>query len=75
MKQKIQIMKNSLIESHRQEPKYCDDWAVEAITVHSKYIYKYARKHYSIKAGVGPRKDETGSAATDTYAMTEILQR
>ena len=60
MRDKIAKREKNLIESHRLEKRYSEGKAVEAIAINPKFFYKYAKKHTSIKARVGPLIDEGG---------------
>ena len=74
MKAKIVKIEACLEASHRAERMQNEERAVESISINRKYFYKYARKHASIKAGVGPLISDEGNVISDTYQITEKLR-
>ena len=74
MKEKMQRIEMKLKESHRLERSHNEKKAVEAIGKNSKYFYKYAKRHSSIKAKVGPMLDASGNPVTEARDMAEVLR-
>ena len=75
MKEKVDRIEEQIMQSHVKEKKLMEGRAVEAIRVNPKYFYKYAKKHSSVRANIGPLINAVGEVVGEPYDMAELLRQ
>ena len=75
MKAKVDRIEEQIVQSHVNEKKLMEGKAIEAIQVNPKYFYKYAKKHSSVRANIGPLVNAIGEAVGEMYYMAELLRQ
>lgn len=74
LKEKVSIIEEKIMESHKEEKRREELKAVAAIKTNSKYFFSYAKKNKRVNAQIGPLIHQDGSILTSQYDIAEQLR-
>ena len=68
-------IEQKLREAHKQNRRYQEKKATEAIQKNSKYFFSYARKYSNTPSTIGPLIDSAGNVETDPKTISNMFRK